>query len=203
MKPGDIFGRWTVLELIPHKKNPAALCRCQCGNIGRPQRGAMRSGKSHSCGCLGSEKRVLSNTKHGKSQSACYSIWQGMLSRCNSQSNPQFKDYGGRGITIEWVCFADFYRDMGDRPKGALIERKDNNKNYSKENCVWAGWREQAMNKRTSKIWTIQGIEYLSSTDASNALGVDPSTINAWCNGRTAKGKRYPAKDGCSARLKY
>lgn len=52
---GDKFGRLQVKELIPHRKNPKALCVCDCGALVRPQRGALLNGRAKSCGCLRTE----------------------------------------------------------------------------------------------------------------------------------------------------
>lgn len=88
-------------------------------------------------------------TQHPKE----YAIWVKMRQRCKNPNDPKFKDYGARGIKVcsEWDSFAQFFEDMGEKPDGLSIDRKDNDKGYSKENCKWSTPLEQANNRRPHK----------------------------------------------------
>lgn len=88
---------------------------------------------------------------HGNSNSSEYRTRTSMLTRCYNPKNKDFKDYGGRGITVcdEWRnSFKAFLDDMGKRPPGKTLDRIDVNKGYYKENCRWATTSVQQINKR-------------------------------------------------------
>lgn len=84
-----------------------------------------------------------------------FDVWNQAVRRCTQQTHPSYPNYGGRGITIspEWQSdFWCFVSDMGARPEGYSLERIDNNQGYNKRNCRWASNRDQALNKRTTRI---------------------------------------------------
>lgn len=78
-------------------------------------------------------------------------IWKAMIQRCTNPNDRRWKDYGGRGITVcqRWrESFEAFYADMGPRPDGLSIDRVNNDRGYSPQNCQWATREQQARNKR-------------------------------------------------------
>lgn len=89
-----------------------------------------------------------------------YKSYDSMLQRCLNPKSPDYKNYGGRGITVcsEWKKdFYYFLADMGDRPVGLTLDRIDNNSGYSKENCRWATPKEQANNQRKKNMTFVKG----------------------------------------------
>lgn len=82
-----------------------------------------------------------------------------MKARCLRVSHQAFESYAGRGITIDprWLEFQNFYADMGNRPSGKSLERRENDKGYCKDNCYWATPKEQALNRRDTVFVTFRG----------------------------------------------
>lgn len=101
-------------------------------------------------------KRTHGYTVGGKARSI-YSIWADMRQRCRNPSHHAYARYGGRGITVcdRWSAFENFLNDMGERPTPQhSIDRVDNDKGYFPENCRWATWKEQNMNRRLYQLAT-------------------------------------------------
>lgn len=100
------------------------------------------------------------NKKHGMSNTRIYRIWSKMKLRCSNLNTDWYKDYGGRGITYSkrWEKFENFLEDMGTSYNEKLtLERINNDKGYSKDNCRWATKEEQANNRRSSRWITYRG----------------------------------------------
>ena len=102
------------------------------------------------------------NTVHGMTNTRVFRIWQGMKRRCLNRKRPEYKNYGGRGITVceRWMDFRNFFEDMGQPRDGYSLERIDVNGNYEPGNCVWASRAQQASNKRTNVFIEIDGEVY-------------------------------------------
>jgi hypothetical protein len=120
-----------------------------------------------SCGCFNRKLTSQMRTKHGhnrnnKQRSPEYYSWLALVERCTNPRHKNYKDYGGRGITVDasWIGphgFETFLTDMGTRPAGCSIERKNNDGPYSKENCIWATQRAQTRNSRRSRMVAFRG----------------------------------------------
>lgn len=174
---GRIFGELKVVSRQGTSRYGQAqwLCQCSCGNQITVLGDNLRRGHTRSCGCL---KFIVCRT-HGKARTSIFGCWDAMIQRCINVSNKHYHNYGGRGITVcdRWLKFENFYADMGDRPKGMSLERIDNNKGYSPENCKWATQKEQMRNTRQNRILKYRGREQCLTAWAEE-LGINPSTLN-------------------------
>lgn len=103
--------------------------------------------------------------KHGHARkgrlSPTWCAWRDMRSRCHNPNVKQHKDWGGRGIAVceRWNEFANFLSDMGEKPAGMTLERRDVDKGYDPGNCCWATRKEQARNQRSNVLSVEQATE--------------------------------------------
>ncbi len=113
-----------------------------------------------------------------KNQHPLYTVWRSMRDRCRNPKHHQWNRYGGRGIDIcpQWDDFRTFVADMGERPPGTSLDRIDNDKGYSPENCRWATRKEQQRNQSRAVYVTIDGERY-RAIELADQYGVHTNTI--------------------------
>jgi hypothetical protein len=110
--------------------------------------------------------------KHGMYGTTEHNSWKAMKERCNRIGHPQYKDYGGRGIRVEYLSFEDFYTDVGAKPSSRhSIDRIDNDGNYTTGNCRWATSGEQRRNTNHLHLILHDGIE-LCAADWAEKSGI-------------------------------
>jgi hypothetical protein len=169
---GERFGKLLVKRFIEIRNNNAIWeCLCDCGNIVTASTASLKFGMIRSCGCL----IVELMTTHGMTRSRPYRIWQAMKTRCGNPNAINYAGYGGSGITYDprWVDFAVFWSDMKEGYNDSLtIERIDNSKGYSKENCIWADYRTQNLNKTNNVRLSYKGRK-ITITEWAEVLHVD------------------------------
>jgi hypothetical protein len=176
-KVGRVFGRLTITAPVYKDGAPAWECLCACGTQHVVKDADIRNTKS--CGCLRVDKGKARAT-HGRTKTKTYEVWHAMKQRCLNPKNRAWVNYGGRGIAVcpAWVAsFETFLADMGERPAGYSLERIDNNKGYSPDNCVWASAREQANNRRSNALFEVGGVQ-MTLTELSALAGLSIQTLS-------------------------
>lgn len=216
IKKGERFGLWVVLsenfdEIIGGRHDRKFLCRCDCGKERIVKLNHLRSGASKGCGC----KNGQCFFKHGYKKDTLYGIWKKIRSRCYYPNNDKYGFYGGRGIVMcdEWehdpIAFHKWAENNGFR-KGLTIDRINNNKGYSPDNCRWVDMIIQSNNRRDNiyydyngeKITIPQICRKYGWWDKRNKLYYEVrkmkrdliDSINKYCN-ETNETKESPPKD--------
>lgn len=158
---GQKFGDWEVLSAADSPPGYTHLrfwnCRCKCGALavrkGAQLRWAQAKGMHQSCS-------QCARTRHGLTKSPEYQVWTHIHHRCENPASQAYKNYGARGVTVceRWATFEAFIFDMGPRPSpGHSLDRIDNAKGYSPENCRWVVSKVQNRNRRGNAHVTFEG----------------------------------------------
>lgn len=196
IKPGEVFGRFTVIRQVENDRGnrPQQLCRCECGNERLVLNNSLKTGNSRSCGCLARERSAATQYRHGGKGTPLWRVWRGIRNRCESPTNSDFRHYGGRGIKVcaEWhdlVVFRDWALANGWEDRSHLskserlsIDRIDNDGPYSPENCRWSTKSEQCRNRRSNRaVRRSDGKSYGTIAAAAEDVGTSYSDIRAAC----------------------
>jgi hypothetical protein len=130
-------------------------CLCDCGKTVSVRSYSLRIGDTKSCGCLlyktSNRDKIM---VHGMYNTITYHSWEQMKQRCLNPKATRYPSYGAVGITIcsQWMEFASFLKDMGERPKGTTLDRINPYGNYEPTNCRWATYKEQSNNQRRHHV---------------------------------------------------
>ena len=159
---GKRYGNLVVIKRVENAPNGVAVweCLCDCGNTVTVRGGNLKSGAVKSCGCR--RKNAKPTLRHNMSNSKLYRTWAAVKRRCNTPSDKNYKNYGGRGIKMceEWnnsfEAFMNWAISNG-YSDSLTIERIDVNGNYCPENCTWIPANEQQNNRRTCYSITYNG----------------------------------------------
>ena len=175
---GKVYGRLTVLEEDQRRDKSGVaqyLCKCQCGKLKIVSGSSLRKGITVSCGCYNHEVITKENPKRKR---PLYRIYRAILGRCNNPNDKSYHNYGMRGIKMEWDGFDEFeqWSMTHGYKQGLWLDRIDNNKGYSPDNCRWATPKVQQNNKRTNIYLEIDG-ETKTLTEWAEYAGIKPCTL--------------------------
>lgn len=163
-------------------------CECDCGKAVIRHQGSLVKGYTLSCGCrkkmpnAGHFKKTHGRTRSNGEASRIYKIWSAMKDRTGNPKAHAYERYGGVGITVcdEWRdSFEAFARDMGDPPSSKhTIDRKDNSLGYTPDNCRWATYSEQNLN-RSNVIKVFYEGEHVALAALAHKFGMPVNTVRS------------------------
>lgn len=181
---GSRFGRLVVQSKVfkPGRTGTLWLCKCDCGSEKVIRVMLLKKGITTSCGCLSRELTSQIKRTHGFSSHPSYGTWRSMIVRCTDSTSKEYKNYGGRGISIcdRWQDVNNFIADMGARPsKQHSLDRIDVNGNYEPENCKWSTAPEQMKNRRKISSTGTVGVSYIKPRKKYSAyISIDGKQVS-------------------------
>ncbi len=154
------------------------VMRCRCGREFTATKTHLTKHPEAACRSCGSRFGALRRVGRKLSKHPLYKCWYGMMQRCENPKAQAYYNYGARGITVcerwhDFQCFAD---DMGSRPEGLTLERRENDAGYSPDNCYWATPKAQNNNTRANKRFTVNGVSR-TLTEWAAQLGATRAAI--------------------------
>jgi hypothetical protein len=173
---GRVFSKWFVVDYAGKSKNGGIkyLCRCECGAENEIVGAELTRGRTGSC-------KPCSKKKHGDCNTALHRVWGSMVQRCVNPKNKAYMNYGGRGITIckEWREDYRMFRDWSlsnGYIHGLMIDRVDNDKGYSPDNCTFSTRLVQNNNRRNCRFIEIFGVRLTIAQQAAR-FGINKGTL--------------------------
>lgn len=181
---GQKFGMLTVIRRGTNTKGNKCtwICKCDCGREKKKAVAGydLKTGKVTSCGCMYKISNKGRNRTHGMTQTRIWTIWQGMIRRCEPTSNNR-KNYYQKGITVcdEWKSFINFYEwaISNGYDEKLTLDRIDNSKGYYPANCRWTDYKTQERNRCNNRRITINGETHVLS-EWGEITGINPETIS-------------------------
>lgn len=143
---GERFGKLVITATYRENRRTYVVVVCDCGVTKSTRLDGLQSGATVSCGCHSLTQTSLLNKKHGMYNTPTYRSWDKMKRRCTNAEYEEY--YSNISYEEDWEVFENFLRDMGERPEGCTLDRVDNSKGYSKDNCMWRSASYQLKNQR-------------------------------------------------------
>lgn len=194
---GNRFGKLVVLSFYSgHNANDRKyFCACDCGRKVIVSESNLKRGKTKSCGCIRSKRGI----GVGESKQRLYSIWNGMLNRCENKKAANYQYYGGNGITIcpEWHNYTNFkeWAMRNGYQDNLTIDRVDVCGAYSPDNCRWVTQKEQTRNRRNNVKHLYKG-EWKCVTELAEEYGLKVQVVkNRLLRGDTMERALRPAQN--------
>jgi hypothetical protein len=204
------YGRLTIIKIVNPNNQQNVIAKCECGTEREYLLSHLRSDRTKSCGCFLKEKISLIKKIHGLTLHPLYSVWTDIKTRCYNKNRKEYKNYGGRGVTMseEWRTdfkkFYDWAIEMGWE-KGLEIDKdiKGDGKLYSPFTCSIVSRIENLRAKKHTKgqpikqffkedgshvcakivICLTTGAHYTSIKEAAKDINCHPSAIGQVCAG--------------------
>lgn len=149
------FGRLTVIEQTGSDRLGQSLwrCNCGCGNQKTIRGTDLKKGHTKSCGCGQFGNHIIHGDTPQGNHSRLYTIWTGMKQRCNNAKSKGYRFYGSRGRSIcsEWMVSYSAFKNWALKAgyaENLTIDRIDNEKGYSPENCQWITQSENSKKRQ-------------------------------------------------------
>lgn len=154
------FGKLTAISLHGRVgKNRIWLCQCDCGERSTPSVTNLMSGATKACGKCRNPSPTSYTKKHGDVGTRTYRSWSAMLRRVRHPEQHEYSHvYANVTMDPRWEEYLTFKADMGERPEGMTLDRKDNDKGYWPDNCRWATPTTQTRNRRIARTFTVNGV---------------------------------------------
>jgi hypothetical protein len=207
---GRVFGRLTVLSIGPRKGfHQQWLCKCECGTVRVFRAHRLVRGRTKSCGCYGAEIRRRIATKHGQYKTKVYAIWRAMIDRCGNRKRLDYGRYGGRGIRVcpLWKNSLDAFKQWAEESgfsPGLIIDRRNNDRGYTPNNCRWVTPKISNRNTRQNRIIMFKRRKRCVA-EWAEITGLPPKVLYnrldaGWSDERTLttplRGQRRPSRNG-------
>ena len=175
---GKRFGRLKIVSRVKNNNSGRTMwmCICDCNKKIVVNGGNLMNGHTKSCGCIRKEQGIKTSTTHGFSWHPIYNIWAGIIQRCTNPNRKVFKRYSNLGVSKKWMDFRNFFIDMESKyKKGLCIDRINNNKGYSKNNCRWVSHKENSRN-------AVHNVRFNGkcASEWAEILGIPSGTFNSY-----------------------